>query len=256
MSTRWIVAAALLFATPALAWDWDVHYRVAVAAGLPSAASHGVSYPDMAREHDRAEYARHYMNEDFFPAGMTLGSLPVAFEAFATRLTVPPEKVGVLLYEIVYSLQEHRRELANAKPADFREMELRVAHYVADLTMPLHLNGNYNGQWTGQKGAHERFEDFADVYVTAVTPAAFPDIRDEAHLWSLLQAEARHSRAVSYALLAIDQAALACPRYDACFRPALPALQAQADRAAGLLRAILAYARRTPRLQTAYRHYE
>lgn len=254
--SRWFIVAALLIAAPAAAWDWNAHYRVAVGAGIDSAAAHGVSFPDMVRELDKPEYARHYMNEDFFPAGYKLGGLPITYSAFAPRVTVPVDKMGVLLYEILYYFQEHRRELAAGKAGDFRVMELKLAHYVADLSMPLHLTGNYNGQWTGQKGAHERFENFADAYVAAATPAPTPPIRSDAHLWSILQDEARRSRSLAPDLLALDKKALACADYDACFKPAVPVLQAQLNRSAGLLRAMLEYARQTTTAQTDYRHHE
>lgn len=256
MRPRWIILAALLFAAPAWAWDWDVHFRVALSAGVNRTAAHGVSFPDMIREQEQAEYPRHYMNEDFFPAGYALGNLPITYASFAPRVTVPVDKMGVLLYEILYYLQEHRRELAAGNTGDFRVMELRLAHYVGDLSMPLHLTGNYNGQWTGHKGAHERFENFADTYISDVTPAPVPVIRSDTQLWGLLQDEARRGRALAPDLLALDKKALACADYDACFKPAVPVLQAQINRSAGLLQSMLAYARQTTTAQTAYRHHE
>lgn len=251
-----MLVAACLAGGEAVAWDWNAHYRIAVGAGIDAAAAHGVSFPDMVRDIEKPEYPRHYMNEDFFPAGLKLGNLPVTYAAFAPRVTVPVEKMGVLLYEILYYFQEHRRELAAGKAGDFRVMELRLAHYVGDLTMPLHLTGNYNGQWTGQKGAHERFENFADTYIPGATPAPTPAIRSDAHLWAVLQDEARRSRELASGLLALDKKALACPSYDTCFKAAVPVLQTQLNRSAGLLQAMLQYARETTAAQTDYRHHE
>jgi hypothetical protein len=34
-----------------------------------------------------------------------------------------------------------------------------MAHYVGDLSMPLHVSENYDGQLTGQKGIHHYFEE-------------------------------------------------------------------------------------------------
>lgn len=253
---RLLAIAVCLAATPATAWDWDAHYRVAVAGGVPRPEAHGVSFPDMSRELDKGEYPRHYMNEDYFPAGFALGSLPMDYGAFAPHVTVPVDKMGVLLYEILYYFQEHRRELAAGVMGDHRLMQLRLAHYVGDLSMPLHLTGNYNGQWTGQAGAHERFENFTDAYVADVTPLPVPVIRTDAQLWTLIQAEAKHGRSLAPQLLALDKKALACPDYDACFKPAVPVLQAQLNRSAGLLKAMLAYARQTTGAVTDYRHHE
>ena len=33
-----------------------------------------------------------------------------------------------------------------------------LGHYVGDMSMPLHITRNYNGQYTGQTGVHGRFE--------------------------------------------------------------------------------------------------
>jgi hypothetical protein len=58
-----------------------------------------------------------------------------------------------------------------------------AAHYAADLTQPLHTVMNYDGQFTGQKGVHARFETelvnaLADGWRLRPRPAIFePDLR-------------------------------------------------------------------------------
>lgn len=233
-------ALFLLVATPARTWDWDLHFRIAVAAGVPSPAAHGVSYPDMVRPHIAAEAPRHYMNADYFPGGYVLGTLPVTYETFAVQVTAP-EKMGLLLYEILHYVGEYRANRALLRHGDFNENQLRVAHYAADLYMPLHLTGNYDGQMTGQRGAHERIEDYGDAAITRVKAAPFPAISSDAELWRVLQSEAARNRALAADVLAADAAALRCGKpYDRCFG-AKVLMQSQADRAAGFLRALLAY---------------
>jgi hypothetical protein len=72
---------------------------------------------------------------------------------------------------------QHRRWLAVDQDAVF------AAHYAADLTQPLHTVKNYDGQLTGQKGVHARFETdlvnaLANGWRLKPQPAIFlPDLR-------------------------------------------------------------------------------
>lgn len=46
-----------------------------------------------------------------------------------------------------------------------------LAHYVGDLSMPLHVSENYDGQMTGQKGIHHYFEtDMVDMLYPEILP--------------------------------------------------------------------------------------
>lgn len=56
-----------------------------------------------------------------------------------------------------------------------------LGHYVADGHMPLHVTANYDGQLTGNKGVHSRYETkMVDAYVTTMTysPSAIHRIND------------------------------------------------------------------------------
>ncbi|MEP7118201.1 MAG: hypothetical protein ABI880_11505 [Acidobacteriota bacterium] len=56
-----------------------------------------------------------------------------------------------------------------------------LVHYVSDGHVPLHAVKNYDGQLTGQAGAHSRFEaDLFDRFATELTvrPAAKPPVLD------------------------------------------------------------------------------
>ncbi|MGC9150763.1 MAG: T9SS type A sorting domain-containing protein [Microbacter sp.] len=45
-----------------------------------------------------------------------------------------------------------------------------LGHYVADGHMPLHVTSNYDGQFTGNKGVHSRYETkMVDAYVSSMT---------------------------------------------------------------------------------------
>lgn len=47
-----------------------------------------------------------------------------------------------------------------------------MAHYIGDLSMPLHMSENHDGQLTGQKGVHSYFED-------TITEELYPEISCE-----------------------------------------------------------------------------
>jgi hypothetical protein len=56
-----------------------------------------------------------------------------------------------------------------------------LAHYVQDAHEPLHVHNNYDGQLTGQRGLHERFElDLVERFESRLTinPAPVRPIRD------------------------------------------------------------------------------
>ena len=64
-----------------------------------------------------------------------------------------------------------------------------LGHYVADLSQPLHVTENYDGQMTGQKGIHEFFE-------TTLVNEAYPEILPLVHAkareaWSSKAAQLR-----------------------------------------------------------------
>ncbi|HPR62419.1 MAG TPA: T9SS type A sorting domain-containing protein, partial [Prolixibacteraceae bacterium] len=75
---------------------------------------------------------------------------------------------------------------AFARP-DFDKAVLLAAdlsHYVADGHMPLHLTANYNGQLTGNKGIHSRYESsminryIAQIQFDSVEIELLTDVRD------------------------------------------------------------------------------
>ncbi len=64
--------------------------------------------------------------------------------------------------DLLWWLPHSTHELADAMRAGDRQRILRwavaVAHFAGDIAQPLHTTENYNGQLSGQPGAHARFE--------------------------------------------------------------------------------------------------
>jgi hypothetical protein len=140
------------------------------------------SDPDLLAHDDAAERPHHYTDldaDDAYP-------FPNLRRQFVLERAAPMSwqlRNGDSLWQIErFTLRladslEHRRWQAVDQDAVF------AAHYAADLTQPLHTIKNYDGQLTGQKGVHARFETdlvnaLADGWRLKPQPAIFlPDLR-------------------------------------------------------------------------------
>jgi hypothetical protein len=138
--------------------------------------------PDLLAHDDAAERPHHYTDldaDDSFPFLNLRRQFLV--ERAAPRPWQLPHGDSIWQIErftlrLADSLQ-HRRWQEADHDAVF------AAHYAADLTQPLHTVMNYDGQLTGQRGVHARFETdlvnaLADGWRLKPRPATFePDLR-------------------------------------------------------------------------------
>ena len=127
---RWLVLTTLFLlpAAPAETWNWDLHYRIAVAAGIPSAAAHGVSFPDMMRPYSTSEVPRHYMNADYFILSAMPDPFAIAGLNDALRDIMDAKERGnsdLVLLGVVISGVDKRTSLANSL-SDFVEQSFRI----------------------------------------------------------------------------------------------------------------------------------
>lgn len=160
----------LIRTAPACAWGRHAHQMVNAAAiktlpfplrsyFLPDQfylVDHA-SDPDLKAKQDPKERPRHFIEVeayDHYP-----------FREFRKEFVLEqlgPSRAqarhGTVMWQIgrftLYLEQDFRR-------ADWREANhdaVYLAHYAADLTQPLHTVKNYDGQQTGQRGIHARFE--------------------------------------------------------------------------------------------------
>jgi len=132
------------------------------------------SDPDHWR-HDRKEGPRHYLDSETYG-----GPDSVPFE-------VPDaiQKIGADRFQkagqVPWVIQDRLRDLVEAFKTGDKAQVAMVAtvmgHYVADIHVPLHTTSNHNGQYSGQKGIHSRWETglverFASLESLEVKPAA------------------------------------------------------------------------------------
>jgi hypothetical protein len=160
----------LVWAIPACAWGRQAHQMVNAAAikTLPAPlrsyfAPHQLylvdhaSDPDLRAEINHRERPRHFAEVEAYDR--------YPFLQFRRQFVI--ERLGASRAQIrhgtvMWQIERFTRYLAE----DFRQGDwgeanhdaVYLAHYAADLTQPLHTVVNYDGQQTGQRGIHARFE--------------------------------------------------------------------------------------------------
>jgi hypothetical protein len=170
-----VIAVVALIAAPpaAAAWGAVGHKMVveravqalpgdlgAIARGRLGRIKQRALDPDLAWRDacGRAEARRHFFDLDLY------GGDPARVERDLGKLEARLGKAhlddaGVLPWRI----EEMARCLVAAFQSGDRERALdlmgQLAHYTADLSQPFHLSSDYDGQSTGQRGIHKRYED-------------------------------------------------------------------------------------------------
>jgi len=112
----------------------------------------------------KIEPPQHYIdwNKDFIETFGTPKNLPLEFKDFKAKMG-EKFKVGLGLVPYrIHGLIKRCKSLSKNLDQD-KEGPLLVClgtlgHYTGDLSMPLHVTDNHDGQMTGQKGVHVYFE--------------------------------------------------------------------------------------------------
>lgn len=178
----------LLAALPASAWGEKGHRAVSDLAlrALPTearawfASREGdvhdhASDPDRWRS-DRKEAPRHFL--DMEPYGDP-DHLPRSLEEARARVGGDYYRHGV----VPWIIQDRWRDLVDAfKAGDPSRVAFATAilgHYVADAHVPLHTTSNHDGQATGQRGIHSRWETgLVERYVQVADLVPLPATAD------------------------------------------------------------------------------
>lgn len=245
--------AVLACASVAGAWGREAHQMITAAAigALPQPLRayfrphqfylvEHASDPDLLAAGNRAEQRHHFADVDAYD------SYP--FRAFRRRFVVenkPPARIeaenGDAMWQIGIFTARLTADFRGRRWAAVDRDAVFAAHYAADLTQPLHTVKNYDGQFTGQTGIHQRFETgvvrlYADRWRLQVAPAAFiPELRARTF------EEFLRSYQSSQAVFASDRRArarwkISDPRFLAAFaQQAAPVAKAQIEDAAGFV---------------------
>jgi len=133
-------------------------------------AAHG-SDPDKRRRTDPTEDIKHYIDidayTDFIESHKIVEGKEEAFNKYGREFI---KKNGTLPWVTDSTYQVLVKQF---RAKDWSKVVLTAAdlgHYVADGHMPLHLTLNYDGQLTGQKGIHSRYESkMINLYIDSIT---------------------------------------------------------------------------------------
>lgn len=242
------------FSTHALAWGKRGHQIVGETAALlaskePSgeflkAHSFDMGYynnvPDLVWKKPKtykSESNNHFMDLEIFEEALKkkkadlTSALKLTRSEFEKKYPEIKEKAGrafwrisemtEALNEVTQVLRKSSKKIINKKQHQaLQEKWLVLAgtlgHYVADLSQPLHVSENYDGQLTDQKGIHHIYET---VYVDELYPKISVDVLEQARkdwkkekeklsslsLLELLQWEASQSQKRLKAVLELDK---------------------------------------------------
>lgn len=190
------VAVSLCASTSGVsAWGFDPHRSITARAidGLPSplreffapyrgfVSEHSID-PDLWRVVDLrgtrgAEDQNHFFNIDNLDESPPFAGIPRDWDALvkrygarranaAGRLPWRAAEIGSRLSDAFRRAGRGDRRAGD----DARFLSAVLAHYIEDAYVPFHAVANYDGQQTGQRGIHARFEtDLVARYAGAMT---------------------------------------------------------------------------------------
>jgi len=204
--------AALLILAPAepAAWGMDVHRWITGRAldGLSGGpadffqpartfiSEHSVD-PDLWRvvdlEGERGpEPPNHFLDIDALDEPAPFTGVPREWDAYVARYGgARADRSGRLPWQVtdvydrlVTALTDARADRAPYAADNARYLAAVLAHYVEDAFVPFHAVANYDGQLTGQRGIHARFETVvvlrnrSRIQLAPVRIAPIPDGRE------------------------------------------------------------------------------
>jgi S1/P1 Nuclease len=120
--------------------------------------SQHASDADFRKENDKSEGPRHYIDIDYYKEFLNGKMIESKDElvskygdSIVTSKGILPWATLETLNNLTEAFKEKNRDKILIYAAD-------LGHYVADGHQPMHTVVNYNGQQTGQKGVHFRYE--------------------------------------------------------------------------------------------------
>ncbi|MFH1958262.1 MAG: hypothetical protein ABIJ15_07305 [bacterium] len=161
------VCVLIFLSQPVFPWGREGHIIVNEGAirNLPSGMdffvknikviNRHIMNPDRRKSEDPGEGVRHWLDLEYF------GKYPFK-DIFS--FDNPPmeqdyeERSGQLPWAIVEVLGELTAAMENMEKKKILLLTADLGHYVGDGGNPLHTTENYDGQWTGNRGIHGRFE--------------------------------------------------------------------------------------------------
>ncbi len=195
-----LIILALTLGSLLQGWGFETHRRINRAAAgsvsgpfgdyiysiQDSLAAHAPD-PDIWRKSDPKEGYRHYIDIDLYDT-YPFQRAQTDYQSAINRFG--PESLkswGIAPWHILSTADSLTQLLKDNQWEDSIILMAALGHYIADIHMPLHTVENYNGQLTGNKGVHYRWESqMVDQYIDAIQVrhpvSVYSEILDEMFL--------------------------------------------------------------------------
>ncbi|MFA6542180.1 MAG: T9SS type A sorting domain-containing protein [Bacteroidota bacterium] len=112
---------------------------------------------DNRKGSDPTEGPKHFLDIDYYPDYKHLThNLDSLILLYGTSTVVNGN--GILPWATVWSLDSLTEQLKRGDWTKAYQTAADIGHYVGDAHQPLHVAENYDGQMTGNKGIHSRYE--------------------------------------------------------------------------------------------------
>lgn len=114
--------------------------------------------PDTRKKNDKSESPKHFIDIDYYPEfqqGQMILSMDSLVAKYGFKVV---KKQGILPWATETTLDSLTMAFREKNADKIRLFAADLAHYVADGYQPMHATVNYDGQLTGQKGLHSRYE--------------------------------------------------------------------------------------------------
>lgn len=138
--------------------------------------SEHASDADKRKNSDPEEGPKHYIDIDNYDTFVTSGRIPHSLDScIAIYGEEFVEENGYLPWATLAMYDSLVSNLTRGDITSAKKYAADLGHYVADGHMPLHLTRNYDGQFTGNKGIHSRYESqMISIYQDKITYSGTP----------------------------------------------------------------------------------
>jgi hypothetical protein len=161
----------LLFTNNTSAWGYKGHSLINKKAveSLPSEMNgfkkwadfitEHASDPDKRRDSDSTEFPKHFIDIDFYKEFRQGKMVEDKAKLSAIYSDSTVRSMGILPWATINTFNNLVEAFKSKDKAKSLLYASDLGHYVADAHQPMHNIMNYDGQLTGQKGIHARYEE-------------------------------------------------------------------------------------------------
>lgn len=135
--------------------------------------------PDKRRRIFKGEGPRHYFDSDGY--GDSVRTLPLFYDSALARCGMDSlMKHGIAHWHLQFLKNCLTKAFLDRNPTAIIHFSAEIAHYLADVQVPLHNTKNYNGQLSNQYGIHALWESqlpesFSDNWHWWTGPAVYQE---------------------------------------------------------------------------------